>query len=369
MMNKYFGAHRYFYNSALDFVDDSLTLPSFITTRNHTVLKDADLKTDEKWMREIPFDTRQLAVKNLIGMCKSAQSNQRNGNIKSFNLKYLAKKGKNQVFYVNKKAFNFKKMKTKKTGHYLFVNKMKSPLRFRKKMKKWLEKNIPRSNGDFPIIKDGSGRYYLCVLVKNESVEIKNRESIAALDPGVRTFQTYYSENECGKIGDAFDEQLKPLFKKLDMLESLKPRVLSKTRHAINRRCALLRTKVTNKVRDMHWKAASFLTKKYQVILIPVFQTQQIAKKSDNKWLNRYMMQLSHFSFRQRLIHKGMLNGCSVIECGEPWTSKTCGFCGNIDMQLGSKKTYSCKKCKLVIGRDVNGARNILIRSFTKYYN
>ena len=326
------------------------------------------MENDDKWMRKIPFDTRQLAVKNLIGMCKSAQSNQRNGNIKSFNLNYLTKKGSNQVFYVNKKAFNFKNTKTKK-GYYLFINKMKSPLRFRTKMTKWMKRNISRSDGDFPIIKDSSNRYYLCMIVKRKSNEPKDRNPIVALDPGVRTFQTYYSENECGKIGDGFDKKIKPLFKKLDQLKSVYDKHKSKTRYAMKRRCALLRTKVTNKVRDMHWKAANFLTSKYKVVLIPSFQTQRISKKSDNKWLNRYMMQLSHFSFRERLIHKASLNGCNVIVCGEPWTSKTCGRCGNIDRDLGNKKTYSCEKCGLIIDRDVNGARNILIRSLTKYYS
>ena len=76
-------------------------------------------------------------------------------------------------------------------------------------------------------------------------------------------------------------------FRKLDKLERLKNSVHSKTRYAMKKRCALLRTKVTNKVRDMHWQSASFLTKKYKIILIPIFKTQQIAKKSSNKWLNR----------------------------------------------------------------------------------
>ena len=45
------------------------------------------------------------------------------------------------------------------------------------------------------------------------------------------------------------------------------------------------------------------------------------------------------------------------------FTSKTCGICGNIWSKLGGKKVYSCEKCGLVCDRDINGARNVMIRS------
>jgi len=34
----------------------------------------------------------------------------------------------------------------------------------------------------------------------------------------------------------------------------------------------------------------------------------------------------------------------------------------NIDNHLSNKDTYSCECCKLKISRDVNGARNILLK-------
>ena len=362
MMDKCFGAHRYFYNSAVKILQECKKTPSFYSLRDKVVINKNDMKEGDEWMNEIPYDTRQLAVKNCLGSYKASVTLKKRGFIKEFTMNFLTKKDRSQVFYINEKALKNNK---------LFVRKLKkdSTIKFRKRMKKWVSKIS--NQGDFPIIKQAN-RYYMCYVIKKKSKPVPNREEICALDPGVRTFQTYYSKGEHGKIGHGFCDKVKEIFRKIDNFNSAidknSIRITSRVRYKLKRRIALLRIKVTNKVKDLHWKAASFLTKKYKTILIPIFQSKKIAERSANKWLNRYMLQLSHFTFRQRLISKARLTNCNVIECAEPWTSKTCGVCGNIKSDLGNKKIYKCRKCGSVIDRDINGARNILIRSLTKYY-
>jgi len=53
-----------------------------------------------------------------------------------------------------------------------------------------------------------------------------------------------------------------------------------------------------------------------------------------------------------------------VVECDEPYTSKTRGCCGEINTKLGDAKTF---KCGYVADRDINGARNILLRYLSLY--
>ena len=48
------------------------------------------------------------------------------------------------------------------------------------------------------------------------------------------------------------------------------------------------------------------------------------------------------------------------------YRSKTCGFCGYIHKKLGGSKVFSCPQCKTKLDRDINGARNILLRYLTK---
>jgi putative transposase len=53
-----------------------------------------------------------------------------------------------------------------------------------------------------------------------------------------------------------------------------------------------------------------------------------------------------------------------VDEKEEYYTSKTCTKCGNIDYNLGNKNEYKCKKCDIILERDCNGARNIMLRNY-----
>jgi len=46
----------------------------------------------------------------------------------------------------------------------------------------------------------------------------------------------------------------------------------------------------------------------------------------------------------------------------EAYTSKTCTRCGVLN-NIGSNEIYHCKECDLVIDRDINGARNILLKN------
>ena len=57
-----------------------------------------------------------------------------------------------------------------------------------------------------------------------------------------------------------------------------------------------------------------------------------------------------------------------MVEVGEAYTSRTCGLCGTLNHDLGGAKTFQCvdEHCGVQIDRDVNGARNILLRELTR---
>lgn len=79
------------------------------------------------------------------------------------------------------------------------------------------------------------------------------------------------------------------------------------------------------------------------------------------------MLFWSHYKFKQRLIWKCNLTGTNLKIVNESYTSKTCTGCGWINKDLGNKNIFKCLKCNLKIDRDINGARNILIKEWAGY--
>ncbi|AQN68748.1 putative transposase [Saudi moumouvirus] len=80
----------------------------------------------------------------------------------------------------------------------------------------------------------------------------------------------------------------------------------------------------------------------------------------------RRIMTLSHNEFINKLLHKSKQYNTNVLIVDEVYTSVTCGNCGIKHGKLGSNKIYKCVHCKKKIDRDINGARNILIKTLSK---
>ena len=130
--------------------------------------------------------------------------------------------------------------------------------------------------------------------------------NIVSLDPGVRTFQTLYSPNGIvGKIGDNFcNDRLIGIAKRIDELDSIASNSEWKTRRNIRNRQSLLRTKIKNKVKDLHWKTCSYLVRNYKNIMIPILETHRLSLKNGRnigKKTTRNMLTLSHYSFLEKL--------------------------------------------------------------------
>ena len=197
------------------------------------------------------------------------------------------------------------------------------------------------------------------------SIETKSHNSTrnpVALDPGIRTFISYYSPLKCGEIGKSDMGKIIRLGHHLDDLCSKMTKVKAKKRQRMKKAATRIRKRIQNLVSELHWKTATFLCKNFSTILIPEFKMKSMISKLIAK-TSRSLMTWSHFTFRQRLIHLATKYDTRVIICREDFTSKTCTRCGNINNNLGSKKVFICPSCNLRIDRDINGARNILLRA------
>ena len=80
----------------------------------------------------------------------------------------------------------------------------------------------------------------------------------------------------------------------------------------------------------------------------------------------RVIQSLNMYKFKERLRNKCHLYGKKYGEINEAWTSKVCSTCGNVKKEENKTKIYECQKCKIVLDRDSNAAKNIYILG-TKY--
>lgn len=126
---------------------------------------------------------------------------------------------------------------------------------------------------------------------------------------------------------------------------------------------ARMRIQVRNLITELHAKAVNFLISTFDIILLPVFPTKILASRIRRKITRksvRSMLTLAHYKFQQRLLNKAAECGKKVILVDESWTSKTNSWTGHVDLSLGGKKYVTVENKR--IDRDINGARNILIK-------
>lgn len=193
----------------------------------------------------------------------------------------------------------------------------------------------------------------------------KHEREVISLDPGVRTFMTFYDGESYGEIGKNIHIRLKRLNKEKDKLDSKisgEKKYYRKTK--LKKARARIYKKIGNIVKDLHYKTINFLSR-YKLVILPEFKVKEMLPDL-NKYVRRSLLDLSHFKFKLRLAEKTSETGTKLLISNEAYTSKTCTSCGKLNYELGNSKTFNCPSCNLKIDRDVNGARNIMLRVLKK---
>jgi len=221
-----------------------------------------------------------------------------------------------------------------------------------------------------------NGRWFITCKVDTTIKPFENQEGykIISLDPGIRTFQTTCDGLNYHKIGEGFYRKIEMLFEREDKLKSalaLNSRknesVFTKEHHAsLTKKINKVRNRLSDLIDDLHKRTARFLVDNYDVILIPVFKVSDMVKSIGrrlSKKTVRNFGRLSHFKFKLFLKWMAFKCGKLVVEVNESFTSKTVSWSGKVDDNLGGKK-FVCDG-GVVVDRDVNGARGILLRALT----
>jgi putative transposase len=195
-------------------------------------------------------------------------------------------------------------------------------------------------------------------------------QTVASIDPGVRTFGTVYTDS--GHVYEWGKQDIQRLYRLCKYLDALMGRmwergVRHRQRYKMRRAAARMRKRIRNLVDDLHRVFAKWLCDNFQTILLPTFEVSKMVNKKYGRKIRaktaRQMLTWAHARFRARLQFKAtQYDWCQVVMVDEAYTSKTCGKCGFIHRKLSGNKTFKCPACRFTCDRDLNGARNIMLK-------
>ena len=221
-------------------------------------------------------------------------------------------------------------------------------------------KNLKIQN-NVDIVRNNYG-YFVHLIVPTKVSESKSFDSVSGVDLGIRTLGTVHintlKTNETKIVeykhrGDL----LKKYNEKIKLLKNKKGRV---------RKRSFLKLEKRKKdfVDKIHWEFINDLLSKSDVIYLGDIKSHDIVKGGKNHTLNMCFNDLKFYVLKQRFLYKASLTGKIVKLTPEPYTTKTCSGCGNINNCVGSKEVFECPCCELVTGRDMNASKNMKMKGF-----
>ncbi|NET58445.1 MAG: transposase [Symploca sp. SIO2E6] len=340
LLKQWLGVSRFVYNTTIKYLQE----PG--TKANWMAIKTGILKSLPEWAKSVPFQIKSIAIKDACLAVKAAKKGfKTDGKIRK--CRFRSRKDTKQSIFIPKSAI-------KDCGIY---HSILGECR--------LKEALPKEFSDGRLTLS-YGEYYLVVSEKVQPCCADNQGRMVALDPGVRTFMTFFSETAFGWLGNDSNLYIQKLCFRLDKLVSRLSKASSKQKRRLKKAASRLRCKIKNLVKELHHKTARFLVDNFDVILLPTFETSSMISKSRRKLRNksvRQMLTLSHYEFKKFIKWKAWEQSKVVIDCNEAYTSKTVSWTGEIIKNLGGARTIKSLSTGLKMNRDLNGARGIFLRA------
>lgn len=342
VFNRYLGLSRYWYNQTI----------AHLRTRGaeantFKMLKVIQALEHQEWAFDCPSAIIRSSISDATEAVKLAKKKAWSGN------------GFSQA--------GFRSKKMTKQGFGFPPKSIKGEYCFKKKTQRILFNARGEVKPDLygtRISKD-NGRWFLTLPQKRRVKRPENqRLPFVAIDPGVRTFASLFSPEVSGHIGKADFGRIQRLCYHLDVLMSRMSKAKAKQKRSMRKAAQRLRWKIKDLIRELHNKAAHLLVTRFDVIFLPSFETSQMVSKLHSK-VARAMLTWSHHRFKTLLIAKAEEYSATVVDVCEAYTSTTCSYCGELH-NIGSKKKMTCS-CGADLDRDLNGARGIALRAFSRF--
>ena len=349
-LRRWFGAARYAYNQTVELLTKE-DAPSAVKTQ----VRDLVLPMLPPWHRSAP---REVLVGAIFDACRAVSAvKKRNTALvkdKSADKKYSkarfrSRKNPRQTFTVQANCVSEEGIYRTKLGDMLMAERLPVAV----------NKNICRLTLKY-------GQYHLAVPYdERRPPERENQARVVALDPGVRSFLTWYCADSVGKIGEGAFFRIQRLCERLDDLLSRAQKSPARRRRNMRRAAGGMRVRIENLVTELHRQAARFLVRNFDVILLPTFETSDMVERGRRRIRSktvRNLLGLAHYRFGQFLRHKAAELGVIVLSVNEAYTTKTVSWTGEVLENVGGASVIVGQDGERM-DRDHNGARGIYLRA------
>jgi len=330
---------RFVYNTTVDLLNKKILKPNWMAIKSEII------KALPEWTMPVPYQIKSIAVKDACLAVQNAIRKYKKGGGIS-HVKFRSRKEPTQSCFVPKSAIKNNGIYTTILGTIQYAEA------------------LPDNPKDSRLVWR-AGRLYLKIPFTKPSVPYGEKQArTVSIDPGIRNFATFFSEAICGHIGQNDFGRIQRLATHADKLVSRMSKAGKQKKKKMLIALHRAGDKIRNLVEELHHKAALFLVRNFDIILLPTFETSEMALKANRKIRSktvRNMMTFSHFKFKNFLKHKAFEYGKKVVDVCEAYTSKTHPETGEI-MNIGGAKSIKLLNGNRV-DRDINGARNIMLRA------
>jgi putative transposase len=315
------------------------------TKANWKAIKGEILNGSPEFCKAVPYQIKSIAVKDACKAVSNAkQKFKKTGQAQK--VRFRSRKNPYQSCYIPKSA-------VKQMGIY---HTILGQLNY--------AEQLPNQFGDCRLV-CAHGEYYLCIPEEVAITHADNQGRVVAIDPGVRTFATFFSETSVGKIGEGDFSRIQRLCHHLDDLISRSSKAKSSQKRKMRKAASRMRLKIRDLIDELHHKAARFLVDNFDVVLLPTFEASNMVVKGCRKIRSktvRNLLSFAHYRFKMFLKHKAFESGKLVLDVCEAYTSKTVSWTGEM-LNIGGAKKIRSRIDEQVMDRDYNGARGIFLRA------
>ena len=353
-MRRWFGAARYAYNQALELLTAEDAPPAV-----KTKVRDVILPTLPPWHRNAP---REVLVGAIFDACRAISA------AKKFNAQLARDKSGGRRQDEDFARVRFRSRKNPRQTFTAQANCVSDAGIYRSKLgdMQMAEKLPVPENRNICRLSLRYGQYHLSVPYDEKlPPERENQARVVALDPGVRSFLTWYCAESVGKIGEGAFFRIQRLCERLDDLLSRAAKSPARRRRNMRRAAGRMRLRIENLVRELHRQAARFLVNSFDVILLPTFETSEMVERGRRRIRSktvRNLLNLAHYKFKLFINNKAAETGATVLDVDEAYTSKTVSWTGEMLENLGSASVVVAQDGERM-DRDYNGARGIYLRA------